>query len=244
MKSAVIKFLFLFLIGIIGGIFGGQILWPYFVSFTFLKTGNFSETPIYVTEKKEITIRENEALQQAIKKVENTIVGVRTKTKKGEILEGSGVVLTSDGLVVTLAQLLPWGSKFHFWADGEWCHYQILKRDLNKNLALVKLKKENLATRGFAEKEKIQLGERIFFVSVDFVATTSQFFLSPKLRVNEGIITKINSDLIETNIVDFSNVNGAGVFDIEGNLVGLVQKQKNERIFVIPVDSIKEFTGF
>ena len=108
--KTLLKILAIFILGIFGGIFADQILWPYFVEKPLFYQYRLEKNPIYVTEKKEIRIQENTALTDAIEKVEKAVIGVRTKTGSGKFLAGSGLILTSDGLVVTLADLVPQGS--------------------------------------------------------------------------------------------------------------------------------------
>ncbi|MCD6402603.1 trypsin-like peptidase domain-containing protein [bacterium] len=239
MKKTILKILAFFIIGMIGGIFAEEIFWPYFVERPFFYKYRLEQTPIYVTERKEITITENVALKEAIEKVKSTVIGVRTETKKGETLEGSGFVLTSDGLMVTLADLVPRGSNFSFFVDGEKVHFQILKRDLEENLALVKIKKENLPTKSFADLERLRLGERVFLVGVVFDTEGI-----PKKVVNEGIVKSFDKNLIETNIFENKNLQGSVLFDIEGNILGINQVQKTGQVTTIPITQIKQFAGF
>jgi hypothetical protein len=84
------KILAIFILGIFGGIFGSEILWPYFVERPLFLEYRLEPRPVYLTQKKEIRIQENVALQGAIEKVEKSVVGIETKTKKGKVLEGSG----------------------------------------------------------------------------------------------------------------------------------------------------------
>jgi len=239
MKKTILKILAFFIIGMIGGIFAEEIFWPYFVERPFFYKYRLEQTPIYVTERKEITITENVALKEAIEKVKSTVIGVRTETKKGETLEGSGFVLTSDGLMVTLADLVPRGSNFSFFVDGKKVHFQILKRDLEENLALVKIKKENLPTKSFADLERLRLGERVFLVGVVFDTEGI-----PKKVVNEGIVKSFDENLIETNIFEDKNLQGSVLFDIEGNILGINQVQKTGQVTTIPITQIKQFAGF
>ena len=172
MLKNIFKIIGIFIIGIVGGIFADQILWPYFIERPLFHQYRLEQSPVYVTERKEITIQENVALKNAIEKVEKVVVGVRTETKAEKILEGSGLIITSDGLMVTLAELVPQGSNFSFFIDGAPHQIngggQILKRDLKENLALIKIEEENLPTLSFADLEKMKLGERVFLVGVIF----------------------------------------------------------------------------
>lgn len=233
----ILKFLAIFILGIFGGIFGSQILWPLLVERPLFYQYNLGQNPVYVTEKKEVIIQENTALADAIDKVGGVAVGVKTKNSQGKTVEGSGLILTSDGLAVTLADLVPQGSTLVFVA-GEQVSFQILKRDLKTNLALIKLEKKDLPTAGFADPDKVKLGERVFLVGTVFdKAVIAE-------AVNEGVVKKISGDSIETNIIEKSNLAGSPLFDIEGNVLGLNTVDKDGRVASIPISKIKSFTGF
>jgi S1-C subfamily serine protease len=238
MMKNVLRIIAFFVIGIVGGIFADQILWPYFIERPLFYEYRLEKNPIYVTERKEITITENIALQNAIEKVEKVVVGVKTKTKAGKFLEGSGLIITSDGLLVTLADLVPQGSTFSFFVDGKGVRFQILKRDLKENLALVKIEESNLSTVSFADFDKVKLGQRVFLVGVVFEE------IEIKKTVNEGIIKNFDSDLIETNILEGDVLTGSALFNIEGYALGLNQANKEGKIVTIPITKIREFAGF
>jgi S1-C subfamily serine protease len=236
------KIVGIFIIGIVGGIFADQILWPYFVERPLFHQYRLEQSPVYVTERKEITIQENVALKNAIEKVEKAVVGVRTETKSGKILEGSGLIIASDGLLVTLAELIPQGSTFSFFIDDTPYQIngggQVLKRDLEENLALIKIEEENLPTVSFANLEKMKLGERVFLVGVIFDEG------EPSKMVNEGIVKSFDQDFIKTNIFEKNILEGSPLFDIEGNVLGLNTIDKEGKVIAIPISKIKEFAGF
>lgn len=225
-----------FVIATIAGIFADQILWPYFIERPLFYQYRLEQNPVYLTEKKEIIITENLALQSAVEKVEKMVVGVKTKTGTGKTLEGSGLILTSDGLLVTLSDLVPRGSTFSFFVDGKAVSFQILKRDLVENLALVKIEETNLPTTSFADLDKIRLGERVFLVGT--VQSPNGSWIA-----NEGIIKTFTEDVIETNIFEEDVLWGSPLFDIEGNILGLNEINQKGQVLTIPVSKIREFTG-
>lgn len=229
-----LKVISVFIIGIVGGIFADQILWPYFVERPLFYKYNLEQPPIYITERKEIIIQENTALVEAIEKVEKSIVGVRTETKAGKILEGSGLILTSDGLMITLASLVPYGSNFKFYWQGKPLGFEILKRDLKENLALVKLRGKDLPTLGFANSAP-KLGERVFLVGIVFDKRT------PKKIVNEGIVKSFDLDFIKTNIFENYLLAGSPLFNIEGKILGINTIDKQGKVITIPISKIRTF---
>ena len=236
-RKTLLKILGIFILGIFGGIFADQILWPYFIEKPLFYQYRLEKNPIYLTERKEIIIQENVALKNAVEKVEKTVIGVKTKKNDGQILEGSGLILTSDGLVVTLASLVPQGSTFSFFLEEKAVPFQILKRDLKENLALIKIEKTNLPTVGFTNFEKLKLGERVFLVGVAQPPNGGWV-------VNEGIVKSFDNDSIETNIFEKENLSGSPLFDIEGNVLGLNKIDKTGQVSTIPVTKIKQFSGF
>jgi len=237
MRKTLLKIFGIFILGIFGGIFADQILWPYFIERPLFYQYRLEKNPIYLTERKEIIIQENVALKNAVEKVKKTVIGVKTKKKDSQILEGSGLILTSDGLVVTLANLIPQGSTFSFFLEGKTAPFQILKRDLKENLALVKIEGTNLPTVSFANFEKLKLGERVFLVGVAQPPNGGWV-------VNEGIVKSFDENSIETNIFEKENLSGSPLFDIEGNVLGLNQIDSEGKIISIPVSKIKSFSGF
>jgi len=239
MSKNIFKILVIFIVGMIGGIFADQIFWPYFVERPLFYQYRLEQSPIYVTEQKEITVQENIALRNTIQRVEKAVVGVRTKTKTGKILEGSGLIVSSDGLVVTLADLVPSGSDINFFWEGKSVSFQILKRDLDENLALIKIEETNLATTGFADLEKIKLGERVFLLGIIFEKEGT-----PEKVVNEGIVKTFDSNLIQTNIIEDSPLSGSPLFNIEGNALGLNIIDREGKVTAIPISKIKSFIGF
>ena len=222
--------------GILGAIFNEQFLRAYLIKWGILKIR--SEPPVYIQQiTKEIKIQENTALKEAVEKVEKTLVAIKTQNPKGKIIEGSGIILTSDGLVLTLADLVPQGGKFEIFLNGEKSKFQILKRDLKENLALIKIEKTNLLTIPFGNFEKLKIGERVFLVGTHF--KENEF----GKEVNEGIIKRFTREVIETNILEKEKLSGSGLFDIEGNLVGINKVTSDGKIIAVPVTKIREFAN-
>ena len=162
------------------GALGGTIVWL----FAFKN----QSAPVQVVDKEEkIYIEENTALTNTIKDVKDSVVSLKTEYNKKEI-QGFGLVLTSDGLVITLASNVPQGSEANISIKGEEnITYQVLKRDLDNNLALIKIDRSNLQTKGFFDLSKLEMGKRVFILSNS---------------VNEGIVKSFNDDLIKTNIIE------------------------------------------
>ena len=237
MFKNVFKIIIVFVFGIAGGIFANQILWPYFVERPLFYKYQLANIPVSVNETKEITIQENVALQGCVEKIEKSIVGIRTETKTGKVITGSGLVVTSDGLIVTLSELVPRGGDFIFFVDGKTPNWQILKRDVENNLALVKIEEQDLVTVGFADFDGIKLGQRVFLSGMIFIKTD-------RLKmVNQGIIKFFTKDYIRTNIFEKNTLKGSALFNINGELLGLNTIDSEGIVTAIPITVIRDFIG-
>jgi len=238
MLKNILKIIAVFIIGMAGGFFADQIFWPYLIERPFFYQNNLEGKEIYINETKEIIIKENTALENAIEKVEKVITGVKSKTGAGETLEGSGLIVAADGLIVTLADLVPQGSDFSFFIEEKALSYQVLKRDLKENLALIQVEKDNLPTLSFASLDDLKLGERVFLVGAAFNDKIN------KKIVNEGIVKCFDKEIIETNIFEEEKLSGSTLFNIEGEILGLNIVNSKGEISAIPNSKIREFAGF
>ncbi|MBM3257715.1 MAG: serine protease [Candidatus Nealsonbacteria bacterium] len=231
-----------FVVGIVGGIFADQILWPYFIERPLFYEYGLEKNPVYLTETNQVYIQENTALVEAVERVEKTVIGIKTKTKYGTIFQGSGLVVTSDGLMVTLAELVPQGATFSFFLDNKEVSFQVLKRDLQENLALLKLSDSSLTTTGFASLDKLKVGERVFLLGIVF-GPVKDGVQQVGQSVNEGIIKSFDQDLIETNIIETGFLDGSPLFNIKGEIIGLNTIDSRGNVSAIPISKIKVFMG-
>jgi len=237
----IINIIFILIVGMVGGIFSSQVLTPRFTGEGILDSNYLAKIvsgPVYLTEKKEITVQENTALQESIEKVEKSIMGVKTITSAGKTIYGSGLVLTTDGLAVTLSELIPRKGEFAFYIDGKAQAYQILKRDDKNNLALIKIESNNLKPCAFSDFAEIKIGQRVF--------TLGTIFLEGEriLSANQGIVKNFNQEYIATNIFEENTLAGSSLFNIEGELLGLNTIDSEGKVTAIPINVIRDFVGF
>ena len=242
MLKKLLNFLGILAIGVIGGMLWQTVFLPYLSESPYCQdwwfVRDFKERKVILYPREEIIIQENEALTKAIEKTEGAVIGIQTKTNRGAVIEGSGLILTSDGLIVTLAELVPRGSSFSFWLDGEKINFEIVKRDLKENLAIVKLNKQGLQTCGFSNLEKIKKGQRVFLIGAVFQEDGAE------KTVNQGIIKRFDSNFIKTNIIEGKSLKGSPLFDIEGNVLGLNTVGLDNEVITIPISKIQDFASF
>lgn len=227
--KTILQTIFILIIGALGAFLFEFFVFPYmladpsFESFQFVK--NFKEGKVVVNQTQQVYIQENTALENSIKNAQKSVVAI----KKNGAVAGFGLVATSDGSVVTLASLVPVGSKISIFLNGEALTYQIIKRDAKANIALLKVDKNNLPTVAFADFDKLLLGQRVFLAGDNFA--------------NEGIIRSFDSSFIKTNISEKSIASGTPLFNISRELVGLSFVDQDGKISAISLNTIKTFLG-
>lgn len=238
MKNRIFLLLLLFLVGAGGGLWAQAFLLPSiaanpaFQNWQFLKDWNARTQVIAPVEQ--IFVRENKAIEKTIQQVKGTVVAVQSSGAR----QGSGLVYTSDGLIVTLSSLVPAGWRVIVYPEmQEPLRAQILKRDVSSNLALLKIEDTGLQTAGFVGNGGVELGERVVLLAKMVKAEESTALL------NLGIIKKIEEDSLVTSIVERENVDGAPLFDVEGRVVGLADADFQGNIFTIPSSVLRVFLG-
>ena len=238
LKKPVLLICSVFLGGLVSGlifqifVFPYLLVNPYLADFQFVK--NFKEGKIVINTKEEIIVQESVVLEKAISKIEKVVVGIQTKTSE-KTISGSGLIVTSDGLIVTLSELAPVGGSISVFIDGEKIKPQIVKRDSANNLILLQIDKSNLKTCGFSNPEDVKLGERVFLLGINLSTL--------KPIVNEGIIKYFDEKNIKTNIFETSSLRGSPLFNIESDLVGLNTIDSAGKVNAIPIEKIKTFVG-
>ena len=237
MKTKIISIIVgILLLGALGALLFDVLVLPYlltnsyFERFQFVK--DFKSGKIIVNPKEQVYIQENTALKSAIERVEKSVAVI---SKTGTVSVSSGLVATSDGSVIALASSLPAG-QINVSLAGEAQTYKIIKKDIKANLVLLKIEKNNLSTVPFSGDEETFLGERVFLLSANSAKQNDW-------TANEGIIKTFDSNIIKTNILEKSAVNGSPLFDIAGKLMGLCYVDPSGQVFAVPVSKIKTFLG-
>jgi len=230
MFKTIIKLTFIFVIGAAGGIFAERFLGPYF-SANYL---NPSQSAANVSGQTAVSAETKNNPSDIFGKAEKAVV--RFQTKSGA--SGNGVVISSDGLAVTLAELVPQGTSAVFYVDNKAINYQIIKRDAKENLVLIKLDGRNLQTFGFGDFGNIREGQDVFLMG--FSGGKNNF----QKIVNKGIVRAFDSNAIQTNIIEKKEAEGTPLFNGKGELLGLNFLDDDGKISAIPAAKIKEFGGF
>lgn len=201
----------------------------YFENFQFVK--DFKQNKIFVNKTEQIYIREDSAIETAVEKVKNSIVVIRG-AKTGV---RAGLIVSVDGLLATVVSSVP-AENLDLFINGEPAIFKSGKTDSKSGIVLFKAEKSNLQTVGFADSQKVKLGQKVFLM---YAVSEKQ----NDWRVNEGVVRQISENNIKTTISEEKIATGSPLFNSVGEIVGLSFIDSDGRISAVPVDKIKTLLG-
>ena len=143
---------------------------------------------------------------------------------------GSGVILSSDGYIVTNAHvidnLVSEDSIEIKLYTGETLPAKVIGADVRTDLAVLKIDKDNIPYASLVDSSKLVLGQDVFAIGNPLGLGKS---------VSDGIISALEKEIyvnnvyltvIQTNAAVNAGNSGGGLFDNNGNLVGIVNAKR------------------
>jgi len=241
MRKNIVYAIVILLIGFIGGMTANLILpsladLPPFSYINLIEYLSDGTTIINTTE--EITITENQALSEAISKVSPALVVI--EAYQGQVLQkqGSGFVVTADGLVITAADLIPTYHTKIMVVHQDWQQEASVQQvDLENGLALLQIEKNNLPVVSMVDLNQLQLGQRVILIGCekDTAAQVIYHF------INIGHIRSIKDQTLSLNLEEGDVLaNGGPLVDIKGQVIGLNSFDKVGLRKTITVAKIKK----
>lgn len=250
MAKFMVSMIFVFVIGGLGGIWLDRIFiptllvkYPELSQYEYIK--NVSERTTIVHETREVKISEEEAISDVIEKMSPAVVEVLEKNASGqEEMTGSGIILTSDGYIITPLQnifartgnanTVSQDTQIRLKNDKTYSA-RLVAQDANYSLAILKIDENNLSVIPYANAEDLKLGQKVIILN-DTVGT--------------DIISKFIDNYIMPNSTDSSfqkriqisqklaaTSAGSAVIGVDGKLIGVEQGEN----IVIPLSEMKGF---
>jgi putative serine protease PepD len=159
----------------------------------------------------------------------NSVVTISTTIKEdfgGGRGVGTGVVLTSDGQILTNAHVVEDASEVvvRFAGETEPRVAKILASDLGNDLALLKIDATGLVAATFAKPGSVQIGDAViaigYALALDGGPTVTSGIVSALKRTIETDSGALNS-LIQTDAAISSGNSGGPLVNLKGEVVGI-----------------------
>ena len=196
-------------------------------------------------------------LADMVDEVSPSVVEVFTETKQVSswfreyVTEGagSGVILTEDGYIVTNHHVIDGASTIKVRLnDGQTYSAALTGTDAKTDLAVLKIDASGLSAATLADSSSVRVGDFVIAIGNplgELGGTVTNGIISAKDR--EITIEGETMTLLQTSAAVNPGNSGGGLFDLDGELVGVVNaKSSGDDIeglaFAIPANTVKEIT--
>ncbi len=198
-------------------------------------------------------------VQQVVKNVKDSVVEITTESTSyssfyGQYVvtgAGSGVIISSDGYIITNNHVIEDASNVKVTlTNGEAYDATVIGTDETLDVALLKIDAENLTVAVLGSSSDLEVGEMAIVIGNplgQLGGTVTTGIISAQNR-NIKIDNK-NMELLQTDAAINPGNSGGGLFDAEGNLVGIVVAKSVSTSsgttvegigYAIPIDNIKK----
>jgi len=269
LKTLIIIFA-IFIIGGAGGVYFDQKVLPFIRTNRYLsKIDLLKHTAENVTVIKtieQVTIKDGESVNEISSQASNATVNILSlglqkdvliKLAKKTNMAGTGVVVTSDGMVVTYREaIIEKDANYKvFLHDGSYYDATLIAIDSFTNLAYLKVNAPNLTAISFGDSLTIQPGKKLVAIGNAFGEYQNRYATGLLSNTNKnfnlaGLAVASTEKYEGVFEVDFSSQAqylGGPVINYNGELIGIVGKvmlDSKEHFFEIPSNEIRKSMAF
>ncbi len=261
--------LIIFLVALLGGSIGtyGILELNKYQNEIVEKEDNVVKTQDSVTEQVLYTNENSGTYVNAIEKALDSVVEITsqsevtsyyffggTTTSEATNL-GSGVIISSDGYIVTNRHVVKEAKKVSVsLQNGETYEAQIIGEDSKTDLALLKIDATDLDYALLVDSDTLKLGQEVVAIGNGLGKGTASSNGIISALNREVTIDKYTMTLILTNAEINNGNSGGGLFDLNGNLVGIVNAKSSSSAlysntatiegigYAIPANTVKKIT--
>ena len=190
-----------------------------------------------IVNETNLPVTENNTITEVSKNTESIIM-LLCSTQEGTS-QGSGIIIDSNGEILTNYHVIEGATDVAvYFNDGSSYNEEVYVQDYDKDLdlAILKINKKSLNAIKIGDSDSLELGE-----SIIAIGSPLGYFNT----VTEGIVSAIRTDSIQISAAISHGSSGGGLFNINGELVGVtyagVEDAENLG-FAIPINLIKQIS--
>lgn len=179
------------------------------------------------------------ALESVIDKVSAAVVVIETDNR-----QGSGVLLSSDGVIATNLHVLEGAQDIsvRLKSGGTFSEVSVIDYDAKRDLAILKVAGRGLPHAPLGKSLNVRSGKSIFVIGAPS---------GLEQTVSRGIVSAVriedpSYELIQTDAAISPGSSGGGLFDDDGNLIGVMVAYRTDGQnlnFAIPVSYVQPMLG-
>lgn len=212
------------IVGALAGLAANILVLPFLVRINFLNTAVILDKIIkpkeIITkvEEKMVLVPRTEYFSEAVSKVKNSVVAVESFNQGQLIRSGSGIVMTRDGLIFTLNNIVPPESTATQIIDsGHAVSAKVVFRDSINNIAIIDVAESDFQVVRLKE-DLPELTQNLAVIS------KSLDFDKDQILFNQAVVSEVNPDkkLFKISIPYDQNIYGSAIVENNGAVLGIL----------------------
>ena len=229
MKIDFKSILIIFLVALLGGYLGNM---------GAAELNQNKENPVISNNNTSYTTKESSNVKDAISIAYDTVVEIETTIKSTDYFGresestalGSGVIISADGYIVTNNHVISGASDIKVKLNGKEYESKLIGTDSKTDIALIKIDETDLTYAIIANSDAVEVGDSAIAIGNP---------LGYGITVTSGIISALHKEitinnktmnLFQTDAAINSGNSGGGLFNINGELIGIVNAKTSSSI--------------
>ncbi|MDD6004512.1 MAG: trypsin-like peptidase domain-containing protein [Firmicutes bacterium] len=229
MKIDFKSILIIFLVALLGGYLGNM---------GAAELNQNKENPVISNNNTSYTTKESSNVKDAISIAYDTVVEIETTIKSTDYFGresestalGSGVIISADGYIVTNNHVISGASDIKVKLNGKEYESKLIGTDSKTDIALIKIDETDLTYAIIANSDAVEVGDSAIAIGnpLGYGITVTSGIISALHK--EITINNETMDLFQTDAAINSGNSGGGLFNINGELIGIVNAKTSSSI--------------
>ena len=184
------------------------------------------------------------------KKCKDSVVQILAESSLSDSGQGSGVILSSDGYIVTNKHVVGSGTDFSIvFSDESSARATLVGYDSLSDIAILKTEKEGLVPMELGSSEDLTVGQTLLAIGNPYGYTwslTSGMVSGVERMVSTSTSASVIPNMIQTDALINPGNSGGPLLDTQGRMVGLVSfiystsGSAQGISFALPVESVRD----
>ena len=184
------------------------------------------------------------------KKCKDSVVQILAESSLSDSGQGSGVILSSDGYIVTNKHVVGSGTDFSIvFSDESSARATLVGYDSLSDIAILKTEKEGLVPMELGSSEDLTVGQTLLAIGNPYGYTwslTSGMVSGVERMVSTSTSASVIPNMIQTDALINPGNSGGPLLDTQGRMVGLVSSIYSTSCsaqgisFALPVESVRD----
>lgn len=197
-----------------------------------------SRTEVRKIEREVVTSSEDDQIQEAIRVTQDSVVAIKSYQGGNLMRFGSGVVVTQDGLILTINQVVPpEATDYQVFSGDKILKGIIVERSARNNLALLKITDDSLRPANFDDKV-LDPGTAVLILGKTALLQQIQTFVN---RLWVSTFDSRSKRLVLDGRYE-NYLSGAGLIGKDGSFKGIVYID-GTGILALPSNLVEDFVN-